>query len=338
MGGAHRIEQFAMIMTKNELVTFIAGDAQVTKKAAAAALGTLVTTIQEALGQKDSSIRIPDLGTFRVSHRTARSGVNPQSQKKIKIPAMNVPPVQPFQGPEGRGEGSQVSKSAMNKLDLIEALSKQANLPLRKANEITNLVFDTMSKALVDGDRIEIGALDRSWSEITRATREETRRAGKTSPCLARGCRFSRQAKNSRKRLTESLNEPWIEERCSNHGRGLICGTYGKVTTTELAKAPQVNPHIDMRGRTSGEDARGDFLGGVYVKAQESVAVAHPCNLTKNRTFIRLSARPTKTCHGHSLLRQSLLTPKPHKVLRSGSRWMRRDEFQRLNICAKPPD
>ncbi len=44
----------------------------------------------------------------------------------------------------------------MNKLDLIEALSKQANLPLRKADEITNLVFDTMSKALVDGDRIEI--------------------------------------------------------------------------------------------------------------------------------------------------------------------------------------
>jgi integration host factor subunit beta len=44
----------------------------------------------------------------------------------------------------------------MNKSDLIEALSKQANLPLRKAEEIVNLVFDTMSKALVDGNRIEI--------------------------------------------------------------------------------------------------------------------------------------------------------------------------------------
>jgi nucleoid DNA-binding protein len=80
-----------MVMTKNELVTFIAGEAQVTKKAAAAALGTLVKTIQEALAQRDGSIRIPDLGTFRVSHRKARSGVNPQTQKKIKIPAMNVP-------------------------------------------------------------------------------------------------------------------------------------------------------------------------------------------------------------------------------------------------------
>jgi integration host factor subunit beta len=44
----------------------------------------------------------------------------------------------------------------MNKSDLIEALSKQANLPLRKAEEIANLVFDTMSAALIDGDRIEI--------------------------------------------------------------------------------------------------------------------------------------------------------------------------------------
>ena len=49
------------------------------------------------------------------------------------------------------------------------------------------------------------------------------------------------------------------------------------MTTVELAKASQVNPLVDMRGRTSGEDARGDFIGGVYVKAQESVAVAHPC-------------------------------------------------------------
>jgi integration host factor subunit beta len=44
----------------------------------------------------------------------------------------------------------------MNKSELIEALSKQASLPIRKAEEITNLVFDTMAKALVDGDRIEI--------------------------------------------------------------------------------------------------------------------------------------------------------------------------------------
>lgn len=44
----------------------------------------------------------------------------------------------------------------MNKSDLITALAKEADLPVRKSEEIVNLVFDTMAQALVDGDRIEI--------------------------------------------------------------------------------------------------------------------------------------------------------------------------------------
>jgi integration host factor subunit beta len=44
----------------------------------------------------------------------------------------------------------------MNKSDLTKALSKQMDLPLRKAEEIVDMVFHTMSQALVSGDRIEI--------------------------------------------------------------------------------------------------------------------------------------------------------------------------------------
>ncbi len=44
----------------------------------------------------------------------------------------------------------------MNKSDLIMFLAKETDLPLRKSEEIVNLVFDTMSEALNDGDRIEI--------------------------------------------------------------------------------------------------------------------------------------------------------------------------------------
>jgi len=44
----------------------------------------------------------------------------------------------------------------MNKSDLIVALAKEANLTQRKSEEIVNLVFETMFKALVSGDRIEI--------------------------------------------------------------------------------------------------------------------------------------------------------------------------------------
>ena len=46
--------------------------------------------------------------------------------------------------------------SAMNKSNLITDLAKEADLPLRKSEEIVNLVFETMSRALVNGDRIEV--------------------------------------------------------------------------------------------------------------------------------------------------------------------------------------
>ncbi len=47
-------------------------------------------------------------------------------------------------------------KSNMNKSDLVEGLAKEADLPLRKSEEIVNLAFETMSRALVNGDRIEV--------------------------------------------------------------------------------------------------------------------------------------------------------------------------------------
>jgi len=47
----------------------------------------------------------------------------------------------------------------MNKSDLVEALSKSADLTRTKAEEIVNLVFDEMTNALVAGDRVEIRGL-----------------------------------------------------------------------------------------------------------------------------------------------------------------------------------
>ena len=44
----------------------------------------------------------------------------------------------------------------MNKSDLTKALSREMDLPIQKADEIVDMVFDTMSKSLVEGDRIEI--------------------------------------------------------------------------------------------------------------------------------------------------------------------------------------
>jgi len=44
----------------------------------------------------------------------------------------------------------------MNKLDIIHLMSKDIDIPLRKADEIVDKVFETMSNALLSGDRIEI--------------------------------------------------------------------------------------------------------------------------------------------------------------------------------------
>jgi len=44
----------------------------------------------------------------------------------------------------------------MNKSELVSILAKEADLPLRKSEEIVNAVFDTLFKALSDGNRIEI--------------------------------------------------------------------------------------------------------------------------------------------------------------------------------------
>ncbi len=47
----------------------------------------------------------------------------------------------------------------MNKSQLIEALAKEENLPLKKAEEVVNTVFGEMEKALIRGERIEIRGL-----------------------------------------------------------------------------------------------------------------------------------------------------------------------------------
>jgi integration host factor subunit beta len=44
----------------------------------------------------------------------------------------------------------------MNKPDIVQLLSKDIDIPLRKTDDIVNKFFETMSNALISGDRIEI--------------------------------------------------------------------------------------------------------------------------------------------------------------------------------------
>jgi integration host factor subunit beta len=46
--------------------------------------------------------------------------------------------------------------TGMNKSDIIQLLSREVEVPLRKTEEIVDKFFETMSKALLSLDRIEI--------------------------------------------------------------------------------------------------------------------------------------------------------------------------------------
>jgi len=78
-------------MTKQDLVNAAASTAGVTKKDAQAVLDAILDTITDSL-QSGENVTITGFGTFRVSNRAARNGVNPRNpSQKIKIPAMKLP-------------------------------------------------------------------------------------------------------------------------------------------------------------------------------------------------------------------------------------------------------
>jgi len=69
----------------------MAKDAGITQKAADLALKAVVGAIHDSLKGSEASIRIADLGTFKLSTRKARSGVNPRTGQKMQIPERVVP-------------------------------------------------------------------------------------------------------------------------------------------------------------------------------------------------------------------------------------------------------
>lgn len=78
-------------MTKQDLVNTAAAKAGVTKKAAAEVLDAVLDAVTASL-KKGQNVTITGFGTFRVSKRAARTGVNPRNpSEKIKIPAMKLP-------------------------------------------------------------------------------------------------------------------------------------------------------------------------------------------------------------------------------------------------------
>ncbi|HHX58149.1 MAG TPA: HU family DNA-binding protein [Candidatus Moranbacteria bacterium] len=77
-------------MKKSEVVDAIAAKTGLSKKDSEAALQALLDTITGSL-QKGKDVVFTGFGSFSVSKRAARDGVNPATGEKIKIKATTVP-------------------------------------------------------------------------------------------------------------------------------------------------------------------------------------------------------------------------------------------------------
>ncbi|MFH0958253.1 MAG: HU family DNA-binding protein [Pseudomonadota bacterium] len=77
-------------MTKAEFVAKLAEKGEITKKLASDTIDLVFSSISDVLVAGEE-IAIPGFGKFSVTTRKARTGLNPQTKKKIKIPAKKVP-------------------------------------------------------------------------------------------------------------------------------------------------------------------------------------------------------------------------------------------------------
>ena len=76
-------------MNKTEFVEKIAAASGLSKADSKKALEAVVATVKEALVAGDK-VALVGFGTFAVSERPAREGINPRSKEKIKIAAKKV--------------------------------------------------------------------------------------------------------------------------------------------------------------------------------------------------------------------------------------------------------
>jgi len=77
-------------INKETLVEMVSNKIGQTKKEVEAAVDGVVEIITDALHQ-DRKVTLAGFGTFKVTHRAAREGINPQTKERIMIQAVNTP-------------------------------------------------------------------------------------------------------------------------------------------------------------------------------------------------------------------------------------------------------
>ena len=76
-------------MNKSDLINAMAAEAQMSKADAKKALDAFVTSVTHAI-KSGEKVSLVGFGTFSVSERAERTGINPSTKATITIPAKKV--------------------------------------------------------------------------------------------------------------------------------------------------------------------------------------------------------------------------------------------------------
>lgn len=77
-------------VNKDMLIHAIVEKTDLSKRDVSSVVESFVDVVTAEL-RSGSKVTVTGFGTFRVSDRAAREGINPQTKEKIQIPAMRVP-------------------------------------------------------------------------------------------------------------------------------------------------------------------------------------------------------------------------------------------------------
>ena len=81
-------------MNKADLINYVAGEANVTKKEAKTLIETVIAGIVDGLSN-DAKVTLVGFGTFVLSARAARTARNPKTGEAVDVPAKVVPKFRP---------------------------------------------------------------------------------------------------------------------------------------------------------------------------------------------------------------------------------------------------
>ncbi|HEY2932029.1 MAG TPA: integration host factor subunit beta [Acidobacteriota bacterium] len=81
-------------MTKAELVEEVAKNSQLTKKDAEVIVQTVLDSIIDSL-KEGRKVELRGFGSFRLRQRSGRTGRNPKTGEKVKVPAKRIPYFKP---------------------------------------------------------------------------------------------------------------------------------------------------------------------------------------------------------------------------------------------------